>query len=133
MHPSEYGIDNDGKRLSALKPLSSIRYVDINTPFAELLNEELRHQRRMRREAVSRGEVFECDELTVEAAGELSLMIAHATANESGNPIRIARRSKKAQERGLCEECKLESTIYRAGCCRPCYAKRLGWSSIKKK
>ena len=131
MEVSEYGKDFNGAKQGSLTPLSRIKFNDINTAFADLLNRDLRRMKRERREALVNGDKYEVDELTLEAADELSLMIAHATANERGMPIRAPKKFDVSAPQ--CPGCKHQVKLYRAGLCRPCYAARLGWSSIKKK
>lgn len=131
MDISEYGKDSNGVKQGSLTPLSKIRFIDINTSFADLLNQELRKMKREKRQAKEAGVEYIVDELTIDAADELSLMIAHATANEQGRPIKPT----KKFDAGLptCTGCGNNVKLYRSGLCRPCYAARLGWSNVRGK
>lgn len=131
MDIKQYGVDTNGVKQGSLTPLSKIKFNDINVPFAELLNQELRKMKRENRQAKEQGVEYIVDELTIEAADELSLMIAHATANERGMPIKPT----KKFDAGLpsCTGCGNNVKLYRSGLCRPCYAGRLGWSNVRGK
>ena len=131
MSPKQYGIDANGAKQGSLVPLSKIKYADINMGFACLLNEELRAMKREQRKCQETGEVYKCDELTLEASAELQLMIDYATANENGKPISKPKPFNVSID--TCPGCQMKAKVYRAKLCRHCYAEKLGWSSIKKK